>query len=285
VVAVSSAAVISYDVAHHAPWDWRVSLYTWTKGIAAGGYLVPLLLVLFGLLDAASPLWVWAAPVAAAAFLATTACLLIWDLEHPERFHYLLLRPQWRSWLVRGGTILLGYTAVVGLHLLAGLLDAPALRTGAAVAGLPLALLAAVYTAYLFAQAKARDLWQSPLLPPHLVVQAILAGAAVMLPLAVWLETADVVTALGWLLGAAALVHLLLTLGELTLPHTTAHARLAAREMTAGRYRGIFWTGLALVALGLLGPWLAVLVALPALVGLALHEHAYVQAGQSVPLA
>ena len=40
--------MISYDVAHRAPWDWRVSLYTWTKGIAAGAYLVALLLVLVG---------------------------------------------------------------------------------------------------------------------------------------------------------------------------------------------------------------------------------------------
>ena len=30
----------SYDVPHRAPWDWRVSLYTWTKAIAAGVYLV-----------------------------------------------------------------------------------------------------------------------------------------------------------------------------------------------------------------------------------------------------
>src|SRR6266496_3390410 len=32
----SAAAVLAYDVAHSAPWDWRVSLYTWTKGIASG---------------------------------------------------------------------------------------------------------------------------------------------------------------------------------------------------------------------------------------------------------
>jgi hypothetical protein len=32
-------------------------------------------------------------------------------------------------------------------------------------------------------------------------------------------------------------------------------------------------------------PWLGAWVALPALAGLAMHEHAYVQAGQSVPLA
>ena len=28
----SSAAALLYDVAHAIPWDWKVSLYTWTKG-------------------------------------------------------------------------------------------------------------------------------------------------------------------------------------------------------------------------------------------------------------
>ena len=39
--------------------------------------------------------------------------------------------------------------------------------------GLPLAALTAVYTAFLFAQSKARDLWQNPLLPVHFGVQAM----------------------------------------------------------------------------------------------------------------
>jgi len=154
-----------------------------------------------------------------------------------------------------------------------------------AVVGLPLGLGAAVYTAYLFAQAKARDLWQNPLLPPHLAVQAILAGAAVLLPFAAWRSDAGVTNVLGWTLGGAALVHLLFVLGELSLPHVTAHARLAAHEMLTGRYRGYFWAGTVLVALGLAAPWLGAWIALLALAGLALHEHAYVQAGQSVPLA
>ena len=46
----AAAALLAYDVPHRAPWDWRVSLYTWTKGIAAGAYLVPALLVLAGVL-------------------------------------------------------------------------------------------------------------------------------------------------------------------------------------------------------------------------------------------
>jgi hypothetical protein len=87
------------------------------------------------------------------------------------------------------------------------------------------------------------------------------------------------------MLGGAALVHLLFVLGETTLPHVTAHARLASHEMVAGRFRVMFWAGAVLVGTSVLAPWLGAWVALPALVGLALYEHAYVQAGQSVPLA
>jgi len=81
----SAAAVLSYDVLHRAPWDWRVSLYTWTKSVAAGAYLVPLLLILVGALSATSSLWSLGAPIVGLAFLAVTGVLLIWDLEHPER--------------------------------------------------------------------------------------------------------------------------------------------------------------------------------------------------------
>src|SRR5213078_532799 len=55
----SAAALLAYDVAHRAPWDWRVSLYTWTKGIAAGVYLVALALVALGAIDPAGALWRW----------------------------------------------------------------------------------------------------------------------------------------------------------------------------------------------------------------------------------
>src|SRR3954462_4297902 len=59
----SAAALLSYDVPHTIPWDWRVSLYTWTKGIAAGAYIVAALLVLFGFISAnTSTLFIWIAP-------------------------------------------------------------------------------------------------------------------------------------------------------------------------------------------------------------------------------
>src|SRR3712207_3195526 len=88
-----------------------------------------------------------------------------------------------------------------------------------------------------------------------------------------------------WALGLASLVHLLMVWGEVTLTHPTAHARLAVWEMTRGRYSAFFWAGVALTLLAVFAPWLGLAAVPPALVGLALHEHAYVQSGQSVPLA
>ncbi|MGE0434925.1 MAG: 4Fe-4S dicluster domain-containing protein, partial [Planctomycetota bacterium] len=61
----SAAAILAYDVAHRAPWDWRVSLYTWTKGVAAGAYLLPASLVVVGAIEPTSALFVWVAPLLA----------------------------------------------------------------------------------------------------------------------------------------------------------------------------------------------------------------------------
>ncbi len=291
----SAAALLAYDVPHGIPWDWRVSLYTLTKGVAAGVYLVLALAVLAGALPEASALWRWGTPVAAGIFLALTGLILISDLEHPGRFWMIFTRPQWRSWLVRGAFVIAGYGALLAAHFAAGLAGRADVLRWLAWLGLPLAAMTAVYTAYLFAQAKARDLWQSALLPPHLLVQALMAGCAALVPLALWLEPLVVGSLVRWLAVASG-AHLLMALGEATLPHATAHARLAAHEMVGGRYRAWFWGGIAAAALAALAPWLgapwlggagigAPLVAGVALAGLLAFEHAFVQAGQAVPLA
>ncbi len=280
----SAAALLSYDVPHSIPWDWRVSLYTWTKGVASGAYLASLLFVLFGLMRGDSLLWLFVAPVMSGAFLAATGGLLIWDLEHPARFYMIFTRPQWRSWLVKGAFIIAGYSVVLALHFLISLLGITRMQIWLMVPGLPLSILTAVYTAYLFAQAKARDMWQNPLLPPHLLIQALLLGSAMLLPPAAWLDP-DVIRPLLRTLSAAGLLHLLFICGEVTLTHPTAHARLAVREMVHGRFRAYFWTAIVLTLLAVPAPWLNIAAVPLALTGLLLYEHAYVQAGQSVPLA
>lgn len=280
----SAAALLSYDVPHAIPWDWRVSLYTWTKGISAGAYIVPLLLVASGLMRADSPLWLWVAPIVSGIFLAITGGLLIWDLEHPARFYMIFTRPQWKSWLVKGAFIIAGYSLVLALHFASTLMGSTSLQRVLAWPGLLLAAMTAIYTAYLFAQAKARDMWQNPLLPPHLCVQALLLGSATLVPFSIWLEPA-LTRMLLWALGASSVLHLLMIWGEVTLAHPTTHARLAVWEMTSNRYRAFFWTGIVLTLVGALAPLFGPIVVPFALAGLLLYEHAYVQAGQSIPLA
>jgi formate-dependent nitrite reductase membrane component NrfD len=220
--------------------------------------------------------------------------LLIWDLEHPELFHLNFTRPQWRSWLVKGAFIIAGYTLVLALHFIASWVGARSVQRWLMIPGIPLSILTAIYTAYLFAQAKARDMWQNPLLPPHLVFQAALLGSAVLLPIAsmTWNSAGFLLL---WILAITSVIHLLMVWGEVSLTHPTAHARLAIWEMVKGRYKNDFWGGTILSVVGALLPLLAVLgvvnisigvAAAPfALIGLMLFENAYVQAAQAVPLA
>ena len=279
-----AAAMLAYDVPHRAPWGLPVSAYVWTKAIAAGSYLVVALLVLLGQLDTTSVLWKWGAPLLSGFFLAITFILLISDLEHPSRFYLILARPQWRSWIVRGTVILTGFSAVLGAHLLWSLAGNGPPRY-LAVIGALFAIASATYTAWLFAQAKARDLWQSPMLPLQHLAASVLAGTSALV-IAAGFVAPRLVPLLALIAAAGTGVHLLLIAAEVFTPHPTAHARLAVREMVRGKYRIEFGAGVILSVLGLLmnSPFRAA-AAFLMLLGLLLYEHAHVGAGQAVPLA
>jgi Ni/Fe-hydrogenase subunit HybB-like protein len=181
--------------------------------------------------------------------------------------------------------ILTAFAAVLGLHLLASFFGAGPPRI-LAVAAIVAAVPAATYTAWLFAQAKARDLWQSPLLPPLHLVAAVAAGSAALF-IAARMFSSAAAPVLGAIAAIATVVHLFLIAAEVLMPHATAHARLASREMVSGRFRAAFRAGVILqlagaaaIALGL-GGAAAVLV----LAGLLLYERSHIGAGQAVPLA
>ncbi len=291
----SAQALLSYDIPHYAPWGWRVSLYTWTKGVASGAFGTALTLAYLGKLPFSGDIVAFTAPSVSLAFLALTGLLLIWDLKRPARFYLIFTKHQWHSWLVRGSLVIAFYGAACSGFLLVAVLGTLGVLTTSeanlteriiGAPGLAGAACTAGYTAFLFAQAKARDLWQSPLLPPHLMVQASLAGPASLLPFAAsGLAPRGSMLGLEVALALAAGAHLLLVAGELSLTHPTAHAHLAVSEMTRGRYSLYFWAGAVLTAASLAAPWMGVVASPLALAGLLAYEHSYVQAGQSVPLA
>ena len=115
-------------------------------------------------------------------------------------------------------------------------------------------------------------------------MQALLAGSAILLPIATRVQP-EAVGPLAWVLAISSLVHMLIVTGEITLPHVTAHAALAVKEMTIGRFGMPFRIGITFAALGCAAPWYPIPAAIISLIALGLYEHAYVQSGQAVPLA
>ena len=277
-----------YDVPHAPrPWGWKVSAYLWTKSISAGALMMAALDRIM-LLTRGDALFDTTAAVVALTFLALTLGLLVWDLKRPDRFHYVLLKPQWRSWLVRGAVILMAYGLVAGLWLLTPaihhrLLVVPALVLAAGAAG---------YSAFLFGQAEGRDFWQSPLLLPHLIVAALAGGAASLVVVGTVTGASDTaVLSMAGLLAVALILHAGLLFGELGVAHANTDVTRAARLITRGAYRARFW-GVS-VAGGVLLAFVAIVVvpggmvigALLALAGLWMYEDLWVRAGQSVPLS
>ncbi len=285
----------AYTTAHHMTWKSRVSGYLVTKAVAAGVMAVAALLVLLGHEDVQAAVGV-VPPVVAGVFLAATGFLLVTDLKQPTRFHYLLTRGNWSSWLVKGAYVLMAFAVVSGAWFLAGVADQTDLLPYLA----PFAALGAAgtagYTAYLFAQCEGRDLWQTPLLLPVLLAQAVTAGGAVYAVLDVFMDV-PAPTAIRWVLLGGVLATAALLSVELT-SHGSRHVELAVHAMTRGTWSKQFWWGG--VVLGLLVPFVLTVVALvadidaPALVavggiaalaGMFAYEDAFVRAGQSVPLS
>ena len=291
---------VAYNAQHRIPWHWPVPAYLVTKGIGAGVFL--LLAAAFGLgLVPFDPLTAVIGGAIASAAMGATTALLVYDLEKPMRFLYILRRPQWRSWLARGAIALIGFstiaTAWTALELAAwqGFVApeiAEVARPYLLGAGSFFALFAAIYTAFLFGQAEGRDLWQSPLLPFHLVVQAVMMGSAAVLVMGAAIALPEGLGGIAaWTFGGAIVLDLFVTLlGEFGMPHASELAARAAHEISHGRYRHQFWWGA--IVLGHVIP-LALLFASSALalavagicaaIGLYLFEHAFVMAPQELP--
>src|SRR6185436_11146369 len=193
-----------YDVAHAPLWGWKITAYLFAKSLAAGVFLM----------EAA---WRGAATITGTSlalfFLAVTLVVLVADLKRPERFLYILIRPNWRSWLAKGSFILLGYGVMLSVLLalaIAGARPPRVIEWTLLGAASVLAVSSAAYTGFLFSQAKGRVLWMKPVYPLELVVQASVGGAAVWLLLgtAKGQTTSGAGATVPWLLLAAILVHL-----------------------------------------------------------------------------
>ena len=280
-----------YDAPHAPrPWGWRVAAYLWTKSIAAGVLPVAALAAATGIEPGA--FFNVAGPMLALAFLALTTGLLVVDLKRPDRFLYILLKPNRTSWLVWGAWILLAYGLVATLWLVGALGDHTRLLRWLVAPGIVLAAATAGYSAFLFGQAEGRDFWQSPLLLPQLLIAAFAAGSASLLLVGFVADVSiETLWGLGLLMSVALVLHGITLLAELFGSHANLDTARAARLITHGPWRRRFWLltvtagTLAPIVLAWVNPPAAALGALLALFGLWIYEDIWIKAGQALPLS
>ncbi|EKT81704.1 polysulfide reductase [Rhodococcus opacus M213] len=291
----STRARTTLNTAHPRPWGWRVTTYLWTKAVAAGALAIAGLAHLLGV-DLG---WLgdYGAPAVALLGATATGALLIWDLKRPERFLYIFLESNWTSWLVWGAYALAAFAGGAVLWILAALLGIGWAQTVLAWLAIPFGALVAGYTGFLFGQAEGRDLWQSPLLFWHLLVQAGMVGSGALLVMAPFEDLSS--GAIAFLTRAFVLstgLHLMMLGIEYSSRHASRQASVAAHIITHGRYARLFWLGAiapAVLAAALAAPaWtgsgsavLLVLAGLLAQVALLDYETAFVRAGQDPPLS
>lgn len=290
----TTKARTTLNTAHPRPWGWRVVTYLWTKGLGAGALALAALAYLLGIDMGVAGDYV--APALALFGAATTGALLVWDLKRPERFLYIFLKSNWTSWLVLGAYAIGAFSGVAALWLLAAFFHVGWLMTLMAWLAIPAGAMMAGYTAFLFGQAEGRDLWQSPVLFWHLIVQAMMVGTGALAVAGLFTDLSDS----AWKLitvsfVVATAVHLLMLAVEYAGKHASRQGAVAAHIITSGRYAktfwllgvlpaavaavlgGLAWGGAAVVLLALAG-----LLVQPALVA---YESVFVRAGQDVPLS
>ena len=274
-------------------WGWEVSAYVLTKAVSAGVFLLLFLAWIFGWAEY-TPETFWWIIGTGLVFLGATGLFLVKDLDRPDRFLNVLLRPQWNSWLVRGGYSFTIYGGMLTLVALAAFFQWKALQPVLWWITMAFALLTAVYTAFLFAQAKGRDFWQSPALALHMLVHSLVAGAAALSIIALWTESGP-----GWLpflktvMLAGIVLNLATVLVELTITHPTQEAKKTVEMITRGRYSNLFRWGaiafgnflpLAMLALAGDNPLIAAMAGLILLIGIYIMEKIWVEAPQRISL-
>ena len=276
------------NVQHKPRWGWHVWSYLVTKNIAAGAMILAPLAALLGLAEGA---WRDYAPeVVGLFFWAVTNYLLVADLGRPERFLKILFQPNTRSWLVKGAWVLTAYSILAGGSLLARFLGMDALADNLRWINLPVAIMTAGYSAFLFGQCKGRDLWLENGLFLQLTVRAALMGAMIgmVLPQAAERNTPGI--AFCWLAIAAA-VGIFWERQRLVRGKALAMSEAILRESfrsQAGMVLLIVSAVIAQVGLNFVEPGLVlnlilVLAGGHAVVGLFLYERAWIRAGQAVP--
>ena len=286
-------------------WGWEVSSYVWTKAISTGSFLIAFLSLFsnfsfkgdylgqlaLNFSDATTTLYIGIS--AGLFFLTITGILLIMDLDQPKRFLFILLRPHWKSWLVKGGYSITIFGICLSLSGLLIFMDV-SLKYQFIVLSITsvFAIITSIYTAFLFRQAKGRDLWQSPLSAFHMLVHSLMGGSSLFILLSFFLNFQTTFLYFSQLTFVVSIIlNLIIIFSEFKILNHSSDSKKALRLISNGRYSQVFW--LVAIILGNLMPIGLIFSGLPlftaissalCFIGIFATQHLWVEAPQRIPL-
>ncbi len=293
---------VVYDIFHEIPLGPLLANYFFMTGLSAGSFLLSTLAYGFGIKQYK--------PIAKTGVVMATLLLifapvnLMLDLEQPFRFWELFyyINPtsaiSWGSFLLTLyplNCVIYGWYIFTGKERLAKIFG---------LIGIPLALSVHGYTGFILGLAKARDLWNTALMPVLFLVSAMVSGIALMIVVisikdrffsAEKRVNRELIFNLANILILAILLDLaLLATDLLVLMSSNQEAFESARMLLFGSFRMPF-LGLEIIA-GALVPmflmlfpltrtvWGINLASLLVLIGIAAMRYVVVIGGQSIPL-
>lgn len=284
-----------YDVFHKIPWDTKIIGYLMTKGVSAGLLILSLIMWRIGYTSSLFTIWM---PILSGLLLAATGGLLITDLRRPERFYYILIRPNWGSWMAWGTYFIALDSIFTVLWILAAMAGAEGMMNTLYWPTIVMATLASIYTGFFFAQGAARDLWKGSENTVDIAVQTVVKGAAGLIFFATIFPIAEKIPALlflGTVLAGSLLLHLAILISS-TLIHRFGSAPLerAVDLLVSGPFKNEFWGGA--IAMGCAVPIILIwwrglggmgglLAAILATAGAYYWDRVWVKAGQAIPLS
>ncbi|MEW6263321.1 MAG: NrfD/PsrC family molybdoenzyme membrane anchor subunit [Thermodesulfobacteriota bacterium] len=162
----------------YTPWGLGVILYLYFLGLSAGGFMVTIIVYIFGKkqYDVLSPLAAWLV-------IVTEVCAIIpinLDLGHWERTYLFILSPNFLSPMM---WMFVFFAALFLVYLLKAWYyykkDEAKIRV-LSIISLPVGLFFYGINGYLFAILTGYTIWNSPLTPVMFIVAALLSGGALM---------------------------------------------------------------------------------------------------------
>jgi molybdopterin-containing oxidoreductase family membrane subunit len=226
----------------YTPWGLGVILYLFFLGLSAGGFLVTILVYIFGQkqYDALSPLAAWLV-------LVTEICAVVpinLDLGHWERTYQFVTSPNFLSPMTWMFVFFGALFVIYALKALAYIRGKETWLRPLSLLSLPVGLMFYGINGYFFAILVGYTIWNSPLTPLMFIVAALLSGGA-LLTFLTWVfhRNTDLVRGLG----RAVLLLLFIYVGLEALNYFVGYrgnrveATKALNLMLFGSNWGVFW--------------------------------------------